>query len=111
MGFRSTEEGGEGSVDTRGEEVAFQAPRGARERVRGPRALPTVIPGLRVAFLLCAGKERKHEPCWALPDPPRVLSSLIPSLAMPDRGLPRRQRGAQAEGKGCYMLPGLQGPF
>lgn len=44
-----------------------------------------------MGFLLCTGEERKHEPHWALPDPPCVLSSLVPSLATPDGGCPEER--------------------
>lgn len=89
IGFRSTDEGGKRSPDTSGEE----GPAGSLGASRRAQSSPHVVPGLRVAFLLWAGKERKLEPHWALPDPPCVLSSLTLSLAMPDGDAQKKERG------------------
>lgn len=90
--------------------VARRAPRGAWERAGGPRALP-------MSFRVCewpssSGLERKGNLSRAGLCPTHPVSSPASPFHWPcQTGMPRRKRGAQAEGAGCYVLPGFQAPF
>lgn len=80
---------------------SFPGPAGSLGTSQRAESSPCVVPGPRVGFLLCAGKEREHEPCWALPDPPFVFSSLVPSLATPDGGCPEGREGPRPREQGA----------